>query len=41
LDVYYPIDDYVWRMRKIILLLVWVIMPTVGALVFLFSPLRT
>jgi hypothetical protein len=37
LDVYYPLDDQVWRVRKIILFVLWVILPVVGASVLLFT----
>jgi hypothetical protein len=37
LDVYYPLDEQVWRVRKIILFILWVVMPVVGALTLLFT----
>jgi hypothetical protein len=37
LDVYYPLDDCVWRMRKLIMFVMWIVFPLVGAFVFLFT----
>jgi hypothetical protein len=37
LDVYYPLDDRMWRMRTPILVFIWVVMPVAGAFHFLFT----
>jgi len=37
LDIYYPLDNRVWRMRKLVLLVMWIIVPIAGAFVFLFT----
>jgi hypothetical protein len=37
LDVYYPLDDHLRRMRKLILIFMWVVIPIAGALLYLIT----
>jgi hypothetical protein len=37
LDIYYPLDTFIWRARKIVMLVVWVLFPIAAALAFLLT----